>query len=80
VDGGPGRAVLHIEALDPAGKLVPHYSGNALAPGGAALWTLPLAFNDPAGQWTIRVTDPLTGGSATARLAVQDTPPHSATR
>jgi hypothetical protein len=61
---------LHVDVFDPAGNLVPHYSGNVLAPGGATLWRLPLALNDAAGSWIIRVIDPLTGGSAIATLGV----------
>jgi hypothetical protein len=32
--------------------------------------TLPLAYNDPTGQWTIQMTDITTGTSATARFQV----------
>ena len=57
------RDIIHIEIADPDGKVVPHYSANRLAQAGtiASYW-LPLALNDKAGSWTIRVRDVLTGG------------------
>jgi hypothetical protein len=61
--------VLHAEVTDPSGKIIDHYSGNLIAPGGAASLSLPLALNDPAGTWRIRVTDLLSGQTAT--MAVQ---------
>jgi hypothetical protein len=40
---------------------VDYDSGNLKAPLGAAAKTLPLAVNSPTGQWTIRVTDLISG-------------------
>ena len=62
--------VLHMDVVDPAGKVVPHYSGNVLAPGGRADRLLPLALNDQAGNWTIRVKDQLTGQTQTKSIEV----------
>jgi hypothetical protein len=55
--------VLHVEAIDPSGKVVPYYAGNLLAPEGNAVKSLPLALNDARGRWQLRVRDVLTGQS-----------------
>jgi len=49
---------------------VPHYSGNVLAENGSAMATVPLAVSDPAGKWTVRITDVLTGHSKAASIDV----------
>ena len=67
--GAPG--VFHVEIIDPAGWPVLHYSGNILADHGEAMQLLPLAFNDQSGTWKIRVTDGLSGQTATAELKVE---------
>ncbi len=59
---------VRIEVLDPTGKPVPRYGGNALLQGGRATWSLPLALSDTPGLWHIRATDILSG--TTARLAL----------
>jgi hypothetical protein len=64
-------AVIHIEAVDPDGRVVLPYSGNILAPHGEAAKLLPLAFNDKSGIWQIRATDVLSGQTATADLLVE---------
>jgi len=66
------RVVLHVEVRDPSGKEVPHYSGNVVAPGGTGEWLLPLALNDPVGNWRVRVTDLLSGRTATLVLRVTE--------
>lgn len=70
--GAPDTAlrVLGLEIIDPAGKVIPYYSGNVFAPGGVASRGVPLALNDPAGQWKIRVTDGLSGATVTAPMTV----------
>jgi hypothetical protein len=62
--------VFHLDVVDPGGKIVPQYSGNVLAPGGRADKLLPLALNDQAGNWTIRVKDQLTGQTQTKSIEV----------
>lgn len=52
--------IMHVEVSDPSGRLVPSYSGNLRAPSGRAVWAIPVAYNDPAGQWNVRVKDLLT--------------------
>jgi len=62
--------VFHVEAEDPTGKVIPHYSGNLLAPEGRAEKLLPLAVNDSAGTWKIRVKDVLSGQTEVASVEV----------
>jgi hypothetical protein len=50
-----------VEVVDPAGKVVSHYSGNVLAPNGRCDKLLPLAINDAPGRWVVRVKDVLSG-------------------
>ena len=72
LDGASSAAthVFHVEVLDPAGKIVPQYSGNILAPRGQVDKLLPLAFNDPAGNWQVRVKDLLSGQMKAVPLEV----------
>lgn len=62
--------VLHIDVINPRGERILHYSGNLLADGGNAMKLFPLAQNDPAGLWTIRVHDLLSGQTITQSLEV----------
>jgi hypothetical protein len=62
--------VFHIDVHDPSGQLVDYYSGNILAPSGAAAKTLPLAFNSAAGHWSVQVKDLLSGERAEAAFDV----------
>ena len=58
--------------VDPSGTVVPHYSGNILAPKGRATASLPLALNDKAGKWEVRVRDLLSGQSRVSSLEVSE--------
>jgi hypothetical protein len=62
--------VIHVDVLDPAGQLHREYSGNLLAPAGAATKPIPLAHNDPPGAWTVTARDVLTGQEKTVRVQV----------
>jgi hypothetical protein len=62
--------VLHVEVSNPSGQIVGHYSGNLSAPGGRAAKLIPIALNDPAGRWEIRVKDILTGQSSVSAFEV----------
>ncbi|HKO08426.1 MAG TPA: alpha-amylase family protein, partial [Alphaproteobacteria bacterium] len=64
------RHVFHVEIIGPGGNLVPAYSGNLPAPGGSASMPLPLALNDAAGKWQVRVTDYPSGQTAEAEISV----------
>ncbi len=68
--GAAATHIFHLDVLDPSGKLVDYDSGNLKAPLGAAAKTLPLAVNSPTGQWTIRVTDLISGQHAEAGFEV----------
>jgi hypothetical protein len=63
--------VVHVDIVDPDGRIVLPYSGNILAAHGEAVKLLPLAFNDKSGIWKIRATDVLSGRTATAELKVE---------
>jgi len=64
--------VFHVDVVDPAGKIVPYYSGNVLALGGRADRILPLASSDQTGNWMIRVKDLLTGQSQSKSVQVSE--------
>lgn len=57
----PLMHVFRFEVLDPAGKLRPEYGANLRADNGKLDRKFPLALNDPAGKWKIRVTDIASG-------------------
>ena len=62
--------VFHVDVLGSGDKPMKPYSGNILAPRGSAELVLPLALNDPAGQWTINVKDLLSGQTREASVQV----------
>jgi hypothetical protein len=62
--------VFHVEVLDPNGARMLQYSGNLLAKQGTVAKHIPLALNDPAGQWTIRIRDVLSGQIETRTVKV----------
>ncbi len=62
--------IFHVDIVDPAGKVLPYYSGNWLAPGGHAVKVLPLALNDSVGKWEIRAKDLLSGQANVATVEV----------
>ena len=66
--GKPGLHVFRVDVTDPNGKLNLSYSQNAVAPAGEAEIALPFAFNDPAGDWTVRVRDVATGTAVTKTI------------
>ena len=62
--------ILHVEVLDPSGRVVPFYSGNLRAPFGHAVWAFPVAYNDAAGKWSVHVKDLLTGQTRSAGFEI----------
>ena len=64
-----GTAPLQVRVLDPLG--VPRYDLYRASQDGMLKLTLPLAVNDPAGKWTVEVTELLanTTGRATFNYA-----------
>ena len=63
--------VIHLDAIDPEGNTVAHYSGNLLITGTKSTKLLPFAVNDKPGVWTIRARDVLGGATAAAELVVE---------
>ena len=53
--------VIHVEVRDPQGETVLSYSGNVFVSQGHGTKTIPFAFNDAEGKWTIQVHDLLSG-------------------
>jgi len=68
--GAPGNHVVRVEVVAPEGKRLSWYTKNLSAPGGRAVFVLPLAVNDREGIWTITARDVLTGKTGEARLLV----------
>jgi len=62
--------VFHVDVLNPQGARVPGYTENLIAIHGQARKLLPLAVNDPAGEWKIRIRDGFTGEIKELTLAV----------
>ncbi len=59
--GIPDLHALRLRVLGPEGKELTPYRRTLLAPGGAADVEIPLALNDPAGEYLVEATDALTG-------------------
>lgn len=71
VESPADRHVFRVEFEAPDGSVVRHYSGNTVSANGSAMATLPLAMNDAAGKWTVRVTDVLSGSSKSLQVEVR---------
>jgi len=69
--GRPGRHVLHIEVLDPAGNLCRAYTRNVVAENGRWEGTLPTALNDPVGRWTVRIREVVSDTETVARFSLK---------
>ena len=73
IDAGATAAathVYHVEVFGPGGSLMPYYTENLIAAGGHASKLLPLAVNDAAGGWKVRIRDSFTGETKEVTLAV----------
>ncbi|HUU21673.1 MAG TPA: hypothetical protein VM389_03975 [Phycisphaerae bacterium] len=72
-DKAPGTLqVFHVEAVDPGGEAVWYYSGDVSTFDGKARWTVPVALNDPTGEWTVTVRDAATRTTVQRRVRVTD--------
>ncbi|MGD0094267.1 MAG: alpha-amylase family protein, partial [Planctomycetota bacterium] len=70
-DGKPaGRHVIHLEAQRPDGQSAMYLSQCAEAKAGQARLAVPLAINEPAGEWQLRLTDAATKVSESVKIAV----------
>ena len=63
--------VVHLDVLDPNGNRMLQYSGNLLARHGKAAKHIPLAMNDPTGQWTVQIHDVLSGQTETRTIDIR---------
>lgn len=69
--GDPAGRILRLQALRPDGAEAMAYRSYLTMQGEQAATMLPWAWNDPAGRWTLRVTDVATGQSAAAKVTVR---------
>ncbi len=65
-----GNHVIRIDFLNPDGKEAEYYGKNALAENGKFSGTLPLAYNETPGEWTMKVKDTATGASDSTKFLV----------
>ena len=71
MEGTPAEThVIHIDVLDPKGARMLQYSGNLLAGQGSVAKHIPLALNDPTGDWTVRIHDVMSGQTETRTINV----------
>jgi len=63
--GKAGDHVFHIEVLPPKGEARWFMKRNVAAPEGSVKFIFRMARNDPAGKWTLRITDIMTGTTET---------------
>lgn len=66
-----GRRLVRLSVFAPDGSPLPAYAQNALLEDGAGTLVLPSALNDPAGAYTLRVADVLTGAGAEAKVRLR---------
>jgi len=67
---GAGR-LLRLQALRPDGAEAMPYRAYVTMPGPQATARLPWAYSDPAGAWTVRVTDVATGQSGSCKISLR---------
>ena len=66
-----GRHLVRCHFFAPDGSMLEAYAKNVVAEDGRAAVVLPSALNDPAGVYTLRVTDVVTGATAEAKLELK---------
>ena len=67
----PGRGLVRCHFFGPDGLFLELYARNVLVNNGAGSVVLPSALNDPAGEYTLKVTDVITGASAEAKILLK---------
>jgi hypothetical protein len=65
------RHALRVRFLDPGGGELRMLTRTLAAPGGHAIWELPLAFNLPSGRYTLEVVDIPTGAQSRRALSLR---------
>ena len=74
VEAGTGRAGMHVvlvEVLGPDGTARTHYGTKLVTRDSVAAGHFASALNDPAGTWTVRATDFVSGVRGEARIVLQ---------
>jgi hypothetical protein len=66
------RHVFHVEFLDPQGQPLPSHGANIAVAGDHVVPELPPTGDDPAGSWTVRATDLLSGQSVERRIVGEE--------
>jgi hypothetical protein len=61
---------IHVEVRNPEGKILNYYGRNLQLKEGTARFSVPLALNDAAGDWTVTVREPYTHETGTANFTV----------
>ncbi len=69
-DKPAGLHCVRVELLNPAGKVMKHYSRNLLSREANASFSFDPALNDPAGTWQLRATHIATGRTVTVSFDV----------
>ena len=69
--GEPVRHVVHLDVFQPDGTRNYSLSRNDVFTAGRWRGTLPLALNDPEGQWTIRAREVCSGLTSEVKVQVQ---------
>lgn len=64
-------SVVRVEVAGPDGRPRPWYAANAVIRGATGQATVPLALNDPPGEWRLTARDVATGLTAQARVTVR---------
>ncbi len=67
----PGKHLVRCHFTAPDGRFLPDYAQNLLIDGVAGKVVFPSAFNDPAGEYKLKVTDLLSGSTATASILLK---------
>jgi hypothetical protein len=62
--------IIHLEAIAPDRTLVRASATNLSTHGKQVVWRLPVALNNPVGNWTIRMVDVLAGRTTERRMVV----------
>ena len=68
----PAEHILHVNIEDASGKLRPEYRQNVVASEGKGEMTVPLALNDPVGEWMVTAKDAATGVVGECRFVVEE--------
>jgi hypothetical protein len=64
-------SLIRVQTLGPDGTRLPLYSANLMLNKGSGIFTLPFAFNDLPGKYTIKATDVITGASVQKTIEVK---------